>query len=162
LAEQGAAADRAGNDGRSGLKPTHPARLLSVAFGGLGFRMTSDRIRIRCESCQKVVSFPAHQAGTTQECGACGQYIDVPDSSTDIYDPNREAQKYHDQTSEFDRQQKVAKEQLEQYHRQLDDWEEVLQKKQLEGERAMALIDRWNAIAERFEKLLDRWEKEKR
>ena len=122
--------------------------------------MPSERIRIRCDSCKNTVSFPAAQAGTTQECGSCGQYIDVPDSSTDFYDPNKGAEKYQDQVSEFDRQQEIARRQIEQYQRQLDDWEEILQKKEQEADKMSAMIDRWNALAERFEKLLARWEKE--
>jgi hypothetical protein len=90
--------------------------------------MGSDRIRIRCESCNNVVSFPATQAGSTQECGVCSAYVDVPDSSTDFQDPNREVQKYQDQISEVDRQQEIARRQIEQYQHQLDAWEEILKK----------------------------------
>jgi molecular chaperone GrpE (heat shock protein) len=120
--------------------------------------MPSDPIHIRCESCDNVVSFPASQAGSTQECAVCNAYIDVPDSSTDSYDPNQEEQKHEDQVREFNRQQEIAKKQMEQYQRQLDDWEEILQRKQQEANKMSAMIDRWNAIAERFEKLLARWE----
>ena len=122
--------------------------------------MHPDRIRIRCESCNNIVSFPATQAGSTQECGVCNANIDVPDSSTDFYDPNLEAQRHQDQVSEFERQQAIGKKQQEQYQRQLDDWEEVLQRKQQEATKMSAMIDRWNVLAERFEKLIARWDKD--
>src|SRR5579859_4981240 len=119
-----------------------------------GLKMPSEPIRVRCDECENVVAFPATLAGTTQECPECRAYVDVPDSSTEFYDPNREVQKYENQVYEVDRQQEIARRQLEQYQRQLDEWETVLQRKKQETEQMFAMIERWNSLAERFEKLL--------
>jgi len=48
----------------------HPSRAGASAAG----------VKVTCEECGHVDTFPADQRGSVQQCSECGEYVDVPEA----------------------------------------------------------------------------------
>lgn len=49
-------------------------------------------IRVTCEDCSGVSTFPHRERGTVQNCNHCGAYVDVPGDEEDIPPEHGEAE----------------------------------------------------------------------
>ena len=109
--------------------------------------MPIDKVEFVCDKCGQSTSFPGSAVGTVQECPHCGTFVDVelPDEGPDE-DPD----------------DVYAERQWEESARQLERAAQL----QAEAEERLRQLKRFLArceqLAERFDKVLTRWEAEGR
>jgi len=121
--------------------------------------MAAALIQLPCEGCGNTVSFPASVVGSVQECPECGGYVDVPEL-TRTYTPEDEHSKWYErQLREIDRQHDQYARQLEQAARQLDLRDELDARSKVILGQVVNLVGRWEALAGRFERALDKLER---
>jgi hypothetical protein len=112
--------------------------------------MPIDKVEFVCDRCGESISFPGSAVGTVQECPHCGGFVDVdrPGEGQDE-DPD-------------EAYAKRAEQQWEESARQLERAAQL----QAEAEERLRQLERFLArceqLAERFDKVLTRWEEEGR
>src|SRR5262245_14784229 len=81
-------------------------------------RMADVKLQMVCDGCAAVVTFPAAEQGTVQECPHCGGYLDIPEVTRvpTLYDTHTE--RYERQSEETQRQLEATKRQIEEVDRQ--------------------------------------------
>ena len=120
--------------------------------------MKEERIEFACEECGKEMSHPVSDIGTVQQCPHCGEYVDVPEDDQPAYEglsDDERGKLYDEQLLETTAQQVEGRRQFEEEHRLRTLREEQLQ-------RMTLFLARCESLADRFERVLERWEKSDR
>src|SRR5262245_718470 len=113
--------------------------------------MADINLQMVCEGCGAVVTFPAKDHSTVQECPNCGGYLDIPEITRvpTMYDTQTE--RYDRQSEETDRQQAICREQLSR--------RDALDAREAELlDQAANLLARFKELADRAERVLARFD----
>jgi hypothetical protein len=112
--------------------------------------MPIDKVEFVCNRCGESISFPGSVVGTVQECPHCGEFVDVDASDEG---PDEDPDKAYEERAER---------QWEESARQLEKTAQL----QAAAEERLRQLDRFLArceqLADRFDKVLARWEAEGR
>lgn len=131
--------------------------------------MSEERIEFACEDCGETMSYPVSDIGTVQQCPHCGEYVDVPEerdqSAYEGLSEDERARMYDEQALECGRQQEVTRRQLdvgaalqEETRRQLEDDRRYIASRDEQFQKITQFLGRCEALADRFERVLERWE----
>jgi hypothetical protein len=125
--------------------------------------MSHVKISLRCPGCDEVIAFPGSEAGTVQDCPECGGWVDVPELTRSPRgdDPYVNAQEQlwteaHRQNAENDALIEKSKIAHEESRRQLEQSARFQDQAEASFHRFASLIERWEGLTDRFEKLLNK------
>lgn len=107
--------------------------------------MSEERITLRCEKCGKWISFAASSQGKVEVCPECDEYIDVPTQDGEL-------------EAFFFEEEDFRRKQAQRYIEQLNAGDRNLLKIEQALDRLEKLLARWEAIADRADRVLERFE----
>ncbi len=110
--------------------------------------MSNAKIQVACPGCEHAFSVDPAQQGTVVECPECRGYVDVPELG-------REPTTAEVEEVAFLRVKDLQERQSEQYQRLLDADEKNLNLFNETLEKAQALISKWDKLADRMGSIID-------